>query len=414
MKIYEEVLELISASKTAYHAVDNIKEILLDNGYIELLEQEDFKLEAGKCYFVSRNDASIIAFKMPNNLDRFNIVASHLDSPSFKLKPNPEHSLTKYQVVNTEMYGGAIVSTWLDRPLGIGGRVLVDSGEEVDSMLLSMDNYCVIPNTAIHMNREINNGYKYNLQTEMLPIYSQDAVSLIKDIAKSLEVKEEQVLSFDLQLYPMEEATVIGSKGEFFTAPRIDNLECAFSTLIAFLDSKAGEDVCQVYASFNHEEVGSTSVEGANSTFLTDILNRIMRHSSREREAILASSMIISADNAHAIHPSTPHKLDPVNHVRMNEGIVIKTAANTSYTSDGLSKALIKKLWKDHKIKFQEFANNSEVRGGSTLGAISLMHVSMTSVDIGLAQLAMHSCVETAGIDDIEEMVKGIIVFYEN
>ena len=406
----EKLFNFINKSISPFHGVAVIKSILEENGFLSLNEASKFNLEAGKSYYVVRNDASIIAFKLPkNNSTSFKIVASHLDSPTFKIKPNGEITQAGYKLLNTEVYGGPIFSTWFDRPLGISGRVVVKENNKLVKKLVNFENSCVIPNIAIHMNREINNGYKYNPQVDTLPIYSSN-LSFNEFLSKSLNVELKDIKGMDLFLYNQDKGQVVGIDNEFFVSPRIDNLECAYTSLEAFIRSNTLEDQCNVYASFNHEEVGSSSDHGANSTFLIDVLRKIVGYENIHET--LARSIIVSADNAHAVHPAAPGKSDPTSKAYMNRGIVIKNAANLSYTTDGYSAAILKTIWDEEGILYQENANNSAVRGGSTLGCISLKHVSITSVDIGLAQLAMHSANETAGTKDVENMVNGLTKFY--
>lgn len=417
MKEVKELINFINNSKTTFHAAEEIKKLLIENNFTELDERIIYNLEPEKNYFSIRNDASIIAFKLPKAPKSFKIVASHLDSPCFKLKPNNKIIQSDYQLLNTEVYGGPILSTWFDRPLGIAGRVFINTKEEIKKELIDLDTTVVIPNIAIHLNREVNNGYAYNPQIDTLPLFGEkDTIDLNKKITKILKVKEEDILSYDLFTYPKEKGTIIGSNNEYFISPKIDNLECAFTSLQAFINANNDSNIL-VYASFNHEEEGSNSNHGANSTFLEDTLRRIANTYHKDYEfylTLLANSIIISADNAHAIHPAATSKADPTNYVSMNKGIVIKNACNLSYTTDGASAAHFKKILKDHNILYQDFTNRSNLRGGGTLGSISLSHISINSVDIGLAQLAMHSAVETAGVKDLKYMIDGLKAFYEN
>lgn len=417
MKEVNELLNFIENAKTMFHAAEEIKKVLIENKFIELDERNFYNLEKGKNYFVIRNDASIIAFKLPNNPCSFKIVASHLDSPCFKIKPNNKMIQADYQLLNTEVYGGPILSTWLDRKLGIAGRAFINTKENIKRVLIDLDNTFVIPNIAIHLNREINNGYAYNPQIDTLPIFGEkDSEDLNKKIAKMLNVNEDDILATDLFTYPKEKGTLIGANNEYFMSPKIDNLECAYTSLKAFINSSNDNDIL-VYVSFNHEEVGSRSNHGAGSTFLEDTLRRIALFYNQNYEyylTLLANSIIVSADNAHAIHPAGTAKADPTNAVYMNKGIVIKNACSLSYTTDAASAATFKKILKDHNILYQDYTNHSNIRGGGTLGSISLSHVSIKSIDIGLAQLAMHSAVETAGVKDIKYMIEGLKAFYEN
>lgn len=419
MKEVQELINFIAKSKSMFHAANEICEILSKNGFMGLNEAEYFNLKKGGKYFVRRNDGSVIAFKVPNNeqIKGFSLVASHLDSPSFKIKPNGKMIVSDYTLLNTEVYGGPILSTWFDRELGIAGRVFYKNNETIESKLIDLDESVVIPNIAIHLNRSVNNGYEFNPQVDTLPIFGcQEASDLKEIIATKLGINKEELLSSDLFLYPKETGKIIGANSEYFISPKIDNLECAYTSLQAFIKAENNEKVI-VYASFNHEEVGSSSNHGAGSTFLEDTLRRIANSYNKDYEfylMMLANSMIVSADNAHAVHHAAISKADPTNQVFMNKGIVIKNAANLSYTTDAKSASLFKKILIENKIPFQDYTNRSNLRGGGTLGSISLSHLSINSIDIGLAQLAMHSAVETAGCEDIEYMIKGLIAFYQN
>ena len=412
----ENLFNFINNSISPFHAVVECEKLLKDAGFIRLFENKTYNLENGHGYYVVRNDASIIAFVMPNKeVKSFKIVSSHLDSPTFKIKPNGELEMARLKMLNTEVYGGPIMSSWFDRSLGISGRVFIEENNKIVKKLVDIKNACVIPNIAIHLNREVNSGYKYNPQIDLLPIYGQKA-SFNLFLEDYLNVSMDQIKGTDLFLYNSDKATTVGLDEEFFVAPRIDNLECAYTSLAAFIKNYnnktlSNDTSCHVYASFNHEEVGSSSDHGAASTFLIDTLTRILNNNNVHE--VLASSIMLSADNAHAVHPAASSKADPVNKVYMNSGIVIKNASNLSYTTDGYSKSIVKAIWDKENVAYQEFTNNSALRGGSTLGCISLHHVSITSIDIGLAQLAMHSANETAGTKDVENMIKGIKAFYD-
>jgi len=408
-------IEMINNSVSPFHAVSVISEELEKNQFMGLNEAENFNIKESSNYYCVRNDGSIIAFKMPNNeVKEFKIVASHTDSPTFKIKPGYKLELSKYSLLNTEIYGGPILSTWLDRPLGVAGRLFYSKGKEVEELLVDLPDCCTIPNTAIHMLPELNNGYKYDPQYDLVPLIGSSNKDLLDYLSEDLEIKKDDILSYDLFLYNTDEGKVIGIEDEYISSPRIDNLGCAFSTLDGFINSKTLDNTCLVYAAFNYEEVGSHSLNGADSSFLIDVLNRIMNQfSNDENEAVLQRSFIISADNAHAVHYATQGKMDPTNRTYMNEGIVIKNACSQTYTTDALSKAYFVNSLRNHKISYQEFTNKSGTRGGSTLGSISQCHVSIPSIDIGLPQLAMHSSRELCGVKDIDDMAKAIKNFFE-
>lgn len=413
-KISEKLVSFIQKSPTAFHAVDNMRKELLDNGYVELLEGNTWNIEAGKKYFVTRNNSSIIAINIGTQLDNysFNVAASHSDSPTFKIKENAELSVKgKYAQLNAEGYGGMLCSTWLDRPLSIAGRVLVKNNDSFQTKLLAIDKDLVlIPNVAIHMNRTVNDGYKYNNQVDMIPLLGGSDYKkgdFNKLIAAELNMKAEDIYGSDLYLYNRNAPAIWGINEEFISSPKLDDLQCAYTSLQGFLKGTNNQSI-NVFACFDNEEVGSGTKQGAGSTFLYDTLYRINMGLSKTEEdyyRALASSFMLSADNAHAVHPNHPEKTDETNCVYMNEGVVVKSHAGQKYTSDAVSIAIFKGLCEKVNVPVQFFANRSDVAGGSTLGNISSTKVSMNSVDIGLPQLAMHSSYETAGIKDTYYMV---------
>ena len=407
------LVNYISDSPTAFQAVENLAKELDTLGYERLSEDKPFNVEKGHKYYVTRNGSSIIAFNVGKTLNtpKFKIVASHSDCPSFKIKPNGLLKDAKYTRLNTEVYGGPILSTWFDRPLGIAGRLIVKDNDEIKVLnYKSAKDFCMIPSVAIHMNRDINNGYKYNAQVDTIPLVNADKDFDLKKYLAS-EVSVNEVLSYDLFLYPMERGYV-WANGQYFSSSHIDNLECAYTSMMAFEDTFDDEaiNVCVV---FDNEEVGSLTMQGANGDFMRLTLERIAKDLDFAYETAVARSMMVSADNAHATHPNHGEKADATNRPYMNEGIVIKYNANQSYTSDALSSAVFSEILKANDVPFQYFTNRSDMRGGSTLGNISNAQVSMVALDIGLPQLAMHSCFETAGVKDAEYMVKGLKAFYQ-
>ncbi|MBQ4167298.1 MAG: M18 family aminopeptidase [Clostridia bacterium] len=420
MTFVKPLLDFIEKSPTAFHAVENICSELEASGRTRLTEGEKWALEPGRGYFVTRNMSSVIAFDIPEGeAYSFRMIAAHSDSPTFKIKENAELSVRgKYTQLNVEKYGGMLFSPWFDRPLSVAGRVVVRTEKGVEARLINVDrDLLVIPNVAIHMNREINDGFKYNAQTDMMPLFGDDTAKdgFKKLIAETAGVPEEDLLGTDLFLYPRIKPAVIGNSGEYIMSPRLDDLECAWSGLRAFIDAEKPDRGINMLCVFDNEEVGSGTKQGADSTFLYDVMQRICISLGLDPEAsyrAAASSFMLSADNAHAVHPNHPEKTDAENCVFMNEGIVIKFNANQRYTTDGVSAAFFHKLLKDAEVPFQHFANRSDVAGGGTLGNISGSHVSINTLDIGLAQLAMHSVCETAGAKDVEYMVRGMAAFY--
>lgn len=415
----KELFQFIENSPSCFHAIETIREKLNDEGFIELVEGRSWQIEKGKKYYVTRNLSSIIAFKIPeNDFKNFHIVASHSDSPTFKIKENAEIEVNnKYVKLNTEKYGGMICSTWFDRPLSIAGRILVKEGNLVKTHLVNIDkDLVIIPNLAIHMNRAVNDGYKYNAQIDMLPLYGDNTSkgSLMKTVAQSVGVEEDSILGTDLFLYNRMRGTKIGANSEYISSPRLDDLECAYASLSAFL-SETNSNNASVYCVFDNEEVGSGTKQGADSTLLYDVLRRInmcLGNSEEDYYKLIASSFMVSADNAHALHPNYSDKSDPTNKVYINDGIVIKYNANQKYTTDAVSASIFKSICDSVNVPYQTFTNRSDILGGSTLGNISNAHVSLNTIDIGLAQLAMHSTYETAGAKDVTYLIEALKAFY--
>lgn len=422
-EISQELLSFLQKSPTAFHAVDNIRNELVNHGYQELLEGKTWKVIPGGKYFVTRNNSSIIALNIGTKLDdySFNVAASHSDYPTFKIKENAEIEVKgKYTQLNTEGYGGMLCATWFDRPLSIAGRVLVKDGDRFVTRLLDFDRDLVlIPNMAIHMNRAVNDGYAYNKQIDMLPLFGGSDTKpgdLKKLMAQELGVEEKDIYGSDLYLYNRTAPSIWGAHEEFISSQHLDDLQCGFTSLKGFLKGN-NEQSINVYACFDNEEVGSGTKQGAASTFLYDVLHRINASLGKDEEdyfRALASSFMLSADNAHAVHPNHPGKTDVGNCVYMNEGIVVKSHAGQKYTSDAVSIAIFRELCERAQVPVQFFANRSDEAGGSTLGNIAMAQVSMNSVDIGLPQLAMHSTYETAGIKDTYYMIQVMEEFFNS
>ena len=409
-------LDFIKASPTSYHAVNEVKRMLNEKGYKELDEKKKFDVKLGGKYYVTRNLSCIIAFSIPTKLDSygFNITAAHTDSPTFKLKPNFNIDIDRYNMLNIEVYGGPILNTFFDRPLNIAGRVMVKNNDKLELKLVSFDDFmCVIPNLCIHFNREVNNGIELNPQTDCLPLFTEKGnKDLLELIAKKLNVKKEDIVSHDLFLALVDRGI---ENDEFIMAPQIDNLECSYCLTEALINSNVKDNTINVMALFDSEEIGSRTRAGADSKLLEDILERIsMALGKNKEEHIVAinNSFMISCDNAHAYHPAYPSKYDSTNRSYMNDGIVIKSAARGSYTTDGYTLGIFKDICEKANAKYQYMTNRSDIPGGGTLGNISLAHLSIPSVDIGLAQLAMHSAMETCGKNDIDDMIKAITKFY--
>lgn len=416
MDINKELFHFIEESVTCFHAVENVKNTLLNAGYCELYENggEVQPVPGGK-YFLVRNDSAIIAFALPEEeIKGFHIIASHCDSPCFKLKEQPGITVEEqYRKLNVEKYGGMILSTWLDRPLGVAGRIIVkEQGKLITKLVNLGKDFCVIPNLAIHFNREINKGYEYNPQVDMQPLFSGDKNCSIREkIAKSAGVAAEDILGSDLFLYQGEAGHMIGANQEYILSPRLDDLQCVFASMRGMLKAQP-EKYANVMVIFDNEEIGSRTRQGADSDFLKNVLQLIGKaYPKQEYVRILADSFCISADNAHGLHPNHPEKSDVSNHPYLNQGIVLKFHGSAQYTTDGYSAAVIRDLCKRTDIAMQTYANRADIAGGSTLGNISVSQVSIPSADIGIAQLAMHSAMETAGAEDTADMIALMTAF---
>lgn len=421
-----ELLAFIEKSPSSFHVVENIREALSNQGFEELLETQEWQIRPGGNYYVIRNGSSIIALQIPENTGwkGFHITASHSDSPSFRVKEEPEICVEGHYVkLNTERYGGMILSTWMDRALSVAGRVAFWDEEkgEVSTRLVNIDrDLFVIPSVAIHLNRDINKGVEYNPQKDMLPLFAEGGSDggkglLRKELARAAQVKEEEILGQDLFLYVREKGKILGAKEEFVLSPRLDDLQCVYASLRAFLESRPKNyiNLCVV---FDNEEVGSGTKQGADSTFLEDTLFRAAKGLGLGREGLLsmiAGSFFISADNAHGVHPNHPELSDPTSRPYLNGGIVIKYHGGQKYATDAVSAAKMKHICSQAKVPWQTYANRSDILGGSTLGNLSEAHVSLSCVDIGLPQLAMHSAVETAGVRDTEYAVKALKQFWQ-
>lgn len=417
--ITDKLLTFLENSPTSFHAVENMAARLRGEGFEELKEADCWSIEAGGRYFVTRNMSSLIAFRVPGkDFTGFQIISSHSDSPTFKIKENPEMKVEGHYVkLNVEKYGGMLCAPWFDRPLSIAGRLVVRTADGLLTKLVNVDRDLVmIPNLAIHMNRQVNDGYAYNAQSDMLPLYGGEAAAgtLMKTIAQSAGVAEEDILGHDLYLYNRMKGSVWGAGEEFFSCGRIDDLQCAFGSLEGFLAGGNAHSV-SVHAVLDNEEVGSTTKQGAASTFLLDTLKRLNTALGRTEEqylTALASSFMVSADNAHGVHPNYTDKADPTNRPYLNGGIVIKFNANQKYTTDAVSAAVFRSVCEKADVPVQTFTNRSDMAGGSTLGNISNTHVALNTVDIGLPELAMHSPYETGGVLDTEYLIRAAKEFF--
>ena len=466
------LLDFIKKSPSCFHVVENFTERLLSCGFTELKEEASWKIVAGGKYFVCRNDSSIIAFVVPSlEFENFQIAAAHSDSPSFKIKENPEMCCDGiYVKLNIEKYGGMICAPWFDRPLSVAGKITVKTKNGFECRLVNIDrDLLLIPNLAIHMDRNVNDGHAYNVQNELLPLFAcssgEDGSSandmngrFLEIIAENAGVKSKDILGTDLFLYNRQNGSIWGADNEFISSAKLDDLQCAYALVEGLIGAccnasqptktgsknKSGDNALAsktipVVCVFDNEEVGSTTKQGADSTFLSDVLERICisccassaaftgAHPTadnnlaasdksaastscsswqEEYRIALSKSFMISADNAHAVHPNYSEKADPTNRPYINGGIVIKFNANQKYTTDSVSEAVFKELCNKAGVPFQTYVNRSDIAGGSTLGNISNSHVSINTVDVGLPQLAMHSPYETAGVMDTQYLIE--------
>lgn len=408
------LFNFIKSSPTAYHAVNTIKEKLTAVGYTEVCENDYSSFSDGGRHFVIRGGSSIIAFRGKLGAGGFMITASHSDSPCFKVKD--ELAGASYTRLATEKYGGMIHYTWLDRPLSVAGRLVVKTADGVKSVLVNLDKAALtIPSVAIHLNRAVNDGYKFNPATDLLPLVGTSSAKgqLMKVLADKAGVDMSEIISHDLFLYNAEEGKIVGINEDLVLAPRIDDLGCVYASLEAFLSAPERTDSVAVLAVFDNEEVGSETKQGAASTFLDNTLEAIAGDG-KKYSAALYNSFMVSADNAHALHPNHPELYDSTNSAVLGGGVVVKYNANQRYTTDALSDGVFTVLASRAGVKLQRFSNRADMVGGSTLGSISNTRVSVSTVDIGLPQLAMHSATETAAVSDLSDMIAILTEMYSS
>lgn len=422
LRLTEALCGFLSKSPSPFHAVEAIRTRLDAHGFVCLDEGQNWDLRLGGSYYTTRNGSSILAFTVGQELcdPKFSIAVSHSDSPTYKIKAVPELvGPGPYVKLNVEGYGGMIDRTWLDRPLSLAGRVMVEEFGNISSRLFAPDeDLLLIPSVSIHQDREVNKSGSLNRQVDMCPLYSSadgDADGFAQMIAARLDVTPSQVLAYDLVLVNRQQPTIWGAAREFVSAGRLDDLQCAFASLEAFVGS-SNKNRISVFGCFDNEEVGSGTKQGALSTFLADVLERICECLGKSRGDYLRGiqeSFVVSCDNAHAVHPNHPELYDERNRVWLNQGIVIKESAPMRYTTDAQSRALFELVCRRAGIPVQPFANRSDSAGGSTIGNLLVRTVSMRALDIGLPQLAMHSSYETAGVRDAAFLTHALCEFYE-
>ena len=405
----QALFSYIAACPTAFQAAAHTAALLEAEGYRLLRETEEWTLEPGGRYYVMRNGSSLIAFRLPKGRPvGFMMTAAHGDSPTFKIKENAELTGENETRLSVEGYGGMLCASWMDRPLSVAGRAMVRTEDGVAMRLIDLhDDLALIPNVAIHMNRDANNGAKYNFAVDMQPLYGEKG-GFRRRIAEAAGVAEEDLLTHDLFLYNPQPGVEWGG---YISAPRLDDLQCAFAALQGFLTAGESQSAA-VYCLFDNEEVGSQTKQGAASTFLRETLERICDALGLTLRTMAAGSFLLSCDNAHAVHPNHPEYADKNHAVRMNGGVVIKYNASQRYTTDAVSAALFQTVCEAAGVPFQRYANRPDMAGGSTLGSIANTQVSLNMADIGLAQLAMHSAFETAGAEDTAHMVQALKTFF--
>ena len=418
MDILRDLMDFLDSSVTMFHAINECEKVLQKSGFIYLPENEKWDINKGK-YYTKRNSSSLIAFDIAEGDYHFQISAAHSDSPTFKLKDKPIIEANGYLKLNVEGYGGMINATWLDKPLTLSGRVMVNTDTGIETRLLHINrDLFIIPNVPIHFNRDINKGFAFNNQVDMLPIFSAGNLKesdFDNMIAKELGIESGDILAKDLYLVNRQKAAIIGFDNELISSGRLDDLECVYTSLRGFVEAENKNHI-NVFAVFDNEEVGSVTKQGAMSTFLASTLDRVntaLGKSKEEYYTAIAKSMLISCDNAHAIHPNHPELFDVKNRPVLNQGIAIKESANQKYTTDAFSRSILRKILEKKNIPYQTFANRSDIAGGSTLGNLSNTAVSMNAVDIGLPQLAMHSAYETAGTKDVGYAFDTLKAFFE-
>ncbi|NFI02937.1 M18 family aminopeptidase [Clostridium botulinum] len=426
MNTAKDLLNFINNSKSAFHSAHEVKSILDKEGFVEIKECDKWDLKHGGKYYVMKNESAIIGFEIGSGdiaEEGFRLIGAHTDSPGFRIKPHAEMTVEDHYVkLNTEVYGGAILSTWFDRPLSIAGRVTLKGSNPLKPQVKLVDlnkPILIIPSLAIHMNRTINEGYEYNKQKDTLPLLTMATDKLEKDgyllklIAESLNVKEKEIVDFDLFVYEYEKGCLFGMNEEFISAGRLDDLWMVYAGLVALLQSRSNK-ATKVLVALDNEEIGSLTSQGANSSLLENILERITLALGKDREDFkraLSNSVMISADLAHALHPNYTEKHDPTSRPLVGKGPVIKIAASGSYSTDSYAAAIFKQVCKNADVPCQEFVNRSDVKGGTTIGPITASKLNIPVIDMGAPLLSMHSVRELASVKDNEYTIKAFTEF---
>lgn len=406
------MLHYIEKSPTCFHAVARLEELLAENGY-EKLPEGGWSLTPGGKYFTTRSGSSLIAFRVPTRRPTgYMLTASHTDSPCFRVRDHADLG-GAYARLSVERYGGMLNAPWVDRPLSVAGRVLLRRDDRIESCLVDFENPMVlIPNLAIHLNREANGGQKYDAARELFPLYGGKDASFRKDLAERLGCEQEDILATDLFVYNPEKGLIWGPEQEFVSAPRLDDLACVYACVQGFLMA-ADTDAIPVFCAFDNEEIGSETKQGAASMFLPDTLTAICEAlglSAADHRQLLTQSMMLSCDNGHGLHPNRPDMADQQEAPVLGGGVVIKHSVR--YATDGVSCAVFSEICRRAGVPVQHYSNRPDQAGGSTLGNIANTKTGVSTVDIGMAQLAMHSCYETAGSRDVDAFIRAAAAFY--
>lgn len=425
-KAIHDLLEFIDHSPTPFHAVEEMKSKLIEQGYSELRESDAWELTNNSKHFVTRNDSSLIAFIVgtkTKDASGFKIIGAHTDSPNLKLKPNPSYEKNGYLQLGVETYGGVLLTTWTDRDLSLAGRVIIKGKKQPQSKLILFDEPLLrIPQLAIHLNRDVNEkGLTLNKQNHLPPIFSlsdkkgSNKNLLEKRVAQKLKCKSADILNMELSLYDTQSGAIGGAEGEFIFSSRLDNLASCHAALQALTESKTKDPMTRVIAFYDDEEVGSDSAQGAGSPFLKDVLERLTLESDNPRENFfrsMANSFFISADMAHAVHPNYPEKHDPQHMPVLNGGPVIKCNSNQRYATEGVSSAWFEMLCKKAGVPVQKFVVRSDLGCGSTIGPITAANLGIRTVDVGNPMLSMHSIREMAGAKDHLPLIKAFKEYF--
>ena len=423
----KELLDFINKSKTAFQGAHEVKNILDKNGFTEIKESDCWNLNKGDKHYIMKNNSAVIAFEVgcgELEEDGFRLIGAHTDSPGFRIKPNAQMTVeNNYVKLNTEVYGGPILSTWFDRPLSIAGRVTLKSQDvfKPETRVVDVNKpVLIIPNLAIHMNRSVNEGYEFNRQKDVLPLLTLCNEKLEKDnylvnlLAETLNVEASNILDFDLFLYEYAEGSLVGLNEELISCGRLDDLWMVFAGLKALTESNKIK-ATKVLVALDNEEIGSLTSQGANSSILENILERIALGLNKGREEFrraLSNSVMISADLAHAIHPNYTEKCDPTNKPVLGGGPVIKIAASGSYSTDSFASGIFKGVCEKAGVPYQVFVNRSDMRGGTTIGPITAAKLNIPVIDMGAPLLSMHSIRELASVNDNEYTIKAFTEFF--